>query len=214
MRVVTTLDASSDWQQAGIDRHALMLSTFINSGKNALLAPEFRTMTLVVRSAVSDPALALLGMKDELLAARIRAKVIVAKLEPEDGLRQLYLALSELSPGKPANELIRWAKNPRLAEAHEQVTCGHSFCWSGDAMRRDAGKRNALMLFDEHSPAAMQRLTRAFLALWNASISVPRARLSGTTMGRPLGSYETFGETSVVPSALRAALQGWPLVRH
>jgi len=70
------------------------------------------------------------------------------------------------------------------------------------------------MLFDEHSPAAMQRLTRAFLALWNASISVPRARLSGTTMGRPLGSHETFGETSVVPSALRAALQGWPLVRH
>jgi hypothetical protein len=170
-------------------------------------------MTLVVRSAVSDPALALISMKEELLAARIRAKVIVAKLDPEDGVRQLYLALSELSPGNPADELIRWAKNPRLAEAHEQVTCGHSFCWSGDAIRRDAGKRNSLMLFDEHSPDAMQRLTRAFLALWNASIAVPRARLSGATTGRPSGSYETF-EASVVPSALRAALQCWPLVRH
>ena len=214
MRVVTTLDASSDWQQAGIDRHALMLSTFINSGKNALLSPEFRTMTLVVRSAVSDPALALLGMKDELFAARIRAKVIVAKLDAEDGLRQLFVALSELSPGKPANELIRWAKNPRLAEAHEQVTCGHAFCWSGDAMRRDAGKRNALALFDEDLPDAMRRANRAFLALWNASIAVPRARLSGGSMGRPLGSYETLSDASVVPSALRAALQGWPLVRH
>jgi hypothetical protein len=214
MRVVATLDASGDWQQAGIDRHALMLSTFINSGKNALLAPEFRTLTLVLRSAVSDPALALLSTKDELLAARIRAKVIVAKLEPEDGLRQLYAALAELSPGKPANELIRWAKNPRLAEAHEQVTCGHSLCWSGDAMRRDAGKRNALALFDEHSPDAMQRANRAFLALWSASIPIPSKRLSGGAMGRPLGSYETFSEASVVPSALREALLGWPLVRH
>ena len=214
MRVVTTLDASSDWQQAGIDRHALMLSTFINSCNNAFFFSEFRTMTLVVRSAVSDPALALVGMKDELLTARIRAKVIVAKLDPEDGLRQLFVALSELSPGKPANELIRWAKNPRLAEAHEQVTCGHSFCWSGDAMRRDAGKRNALALFDEHAPDAMQRANRAFQALWNASIPVPRTRLSGGAMGRPLGSYETFSDASVVPSALRAALQGWPLVRH
>ena len=44
MRVVTNLDASSDWQQAGIDRYALMLSTFINSGKSALLSPEFRTI--------------------------------------------------------------------------------------------------------------------------------------------------------------------------
>ena len=214
MRVVTTLDASSDWQQAGIDRHTLMLSTFINSGKNALFSPEFRTMTLVVRSAVSDPALALLGMKDELLSARIRAKVIVAKLDPEDGLKQLFIALSELSPGQPANELIRWAKNPRLAEAHEQVTCGHSFCWSGDAMRRDAGKRNALALFDEDSPDAMQRTNRAFLALWNASIAVPRARLSAGPMGRPLGSYETLSDASAVPSALRAALQCWPVVRH
>jgi hypothetical protein len=214
MRVVATLDASSDWQQAGIDRQALMLSTFITNGKNALLSPEFRTMTLVVRSAASDPAIALLGMKDELLGARIRAKIIVAKLEPDDGLRQLYVALSELSPGKAASELIRWAKNPRLAEAHEQVTCGHSLCWSGDAMRREAGKRNALALFDEHSPDAMQRANRAFLAIWNASIPVPRARLSGGPMGRPLGSYETLSEASVVPSALRAALQGWPLVRH
>jgi hypothetical protein len=214
MRVIVGLDGSSDLRQAGIDRHALMLSTFINSGRSALLSPEFRTLTLVLRSAASDPALALLGMKDELLAAGIRAKAILAKLEPEDGLRQLFAALSELSPRQPANELIRWAKNPRLAEAHEQVTCGHSLCWSGDAIRRDAGKRNALALFDEHSPDAIRRTTRAFTALWNASTRVPPARLSGAAMNRPLGSYETLSETSVVPSALRAALQGWPLVRH
>ena len=214
MRIVAGLDGSSDLRQAGIDRHALMLSTFIKGGKNALLAPEFRTLTLVLRSATSDPAMALLNMKDELLATGIRAKAILAKLEPEDGLRQLFAALSELSPNNPANELIRWAKNPRLAEAHEQVTCGHSMCWSGDAMRRDAGKRNALALFDEHSPDAMRRTTRAFLALWQASTAVPAARLSGAAMARPLGSYETHNEASVVPSALRAALQGWPLVRH
>jgi hypothetical protein len=214
MRVVAGLSGSSDLRQAGIDRHALMLSTFINSGRNALLSPELRTLTLVLRSASSDPALALLSMKDELLGVRIRAKAIVAKLEPEDGMRQFFSALSELSPNEPANELIRWAKNPRLADAHEQVTCGNSLCWSGDAIRRDAGKRNALALFDEHSPDAIRRTTRAFAALWNASTRVPPARLSSAAMGRPSGSYETLNEASVVPSALRAALQGWPLVRH
>ncbi|HEY8277491.1 MAG TPA: hypothetical protein VIG52_10965 [Methyloceanibacter sp.] len=214
MRVVAGLDGSSDLGRAGIDRHALMLSTFINSGKNALLSPELRTLTLVLRSASSDPALALLSMKDELLGARIRAKAIVARLEPEDGLRQLFTALAALSPNEPANELIRWAKNPRLAEAHEQVTCGNSLCWSGDAIRRDAGKRNALALFDEHSPDAIRRTTRAFMALWQASTCVPPARLSGAALHRPSGSYETLSETSVVPSALRAVLQGWPLVRH
>jgi len=214
MRVIVSSDGSSDLRQAGIDRHALMLSTFMNSGRSALLSPELRTLTLVLRSASSDPALALLSMKDELLGARIRAKAIVARLEPEDGLRQLFTALSELSPNEPANELIRWAKNPRLAEAHEQVTCGNSLCWSGDAIRREAGKRNALALFDEHSPDAIRRTTRAFRALWNASTRGPPARLSGAAMNRPSGSYETLNETSVAPSALRAALQGWPLVRH
>src|SRR5688572_1432383 len=126
MRVIVSSDGSSDLRQAGIDRHALMLSTFMKSGRSALLSPELRTLTLVLRSASSDPALALLSMKDELLGARIRAKAIVARLEPEDGLRQLFSALSELSPNEPAHELIRWAKNPRLAEAHEQVTCGNS----------------------------------------------------------------------------------------
>jgi hypothetical protein len=213
MRVVASFDASNELRQAGVDRHALMLSTFIKSGKNALLAPEFRSLTLVMRSAVSDPGLALLAMKDELLDARIRAKVILAKLEPEEALRQLFAALRDLAPNTPANELIRWAKNPKLAEAHEQVTCGHSLCWSGDAMRRDASKRNGLALFDEYCPEAMQRTTRAFQALWAASIPVPAARLSGSSPNRPLGAYESLRE-SVVPPSLRAAIQSWPLIRH
>jgi hypothetical protein len=213
MRVVASFDASSELRAAGVDRHTLMLSTFINSGKNALLAPEFRSLTLVLRSAVSDPALALLAMKDELLDARIRAKVILAKLEPEDALRQLFAALCYLTPGTPANELIRWAKNPKLAEAHEQVTCGHSLCWSGDAIRRDAGKRNGLTQFDEYSPEAMQRTTRAFQALWAASVPVPAARLSASSPTRPLGAYESLRE-AVVPPSLRAAIQSWPLIRH
>ena len=81
--------------------------------------------------------------------------------------------LSELAPHEPAHELIRWARNPRLLEAHEQVTYGEAMCWSGDAMRRDADKRNALDLVRRGSSGAVRLGRLAFEALWAASSLVP-----------------------------------------
>ena len=112
MRVVTTLDASSDWQQAGIDRHALMLSTFINSGKNALLSPEFRTMTLVVRSAVSDPALALLGMKDELLTAENPGQSYRGQVGPRGWLAAALCRSLRAFTGQPRQRAYPLGQEP------------------------------------------------------------------------------------------------------
>ena len=214
MRVVTGLDGSKDLRQAEIDRHAEVMSRFVESVQGQILSREMRTLTLILRSATSDPAQALISMKDEFLRASLGAKVILAKLQPEDAMQQLFGCLSELRPSEPANELIRWAKNPRLLDAHEQVTYGVSMCWSGDAMRRDAGKRNALALFDEHAADPVKLARRSFEALWTASVLVPHARLLGTAIVRPSGAYETLNKDSLVPSPLRPGPQGWPLVRH
>ena len=127
-----------------------------------------------LRSPASDPAKALIGMKGALERAGVRARVILANIAPEDELRELFADLSALSPREPAHELIRWARNPRLLDAHEQVTYGDIMCWSGDAMRRDADKRNALTLFDESAGDAVRHGRLAFEALWSSCALVPR----------------------------------------
>jgi hypothetical protein len=168
---------------------------------------------MVLRSAESDPAKALIGMKGALQRVGVTAQVILAKLEPEADLKQLFAALSELAPQAAADELVRWARNPRFLEAHEQVTYGEAMCWSGDAMRRGADKLNALALLDEGSAAV--RLGRlAFAALWQGSSVVPVRRLTGPASARPSGAYEQLPDPSVDPATLRPSLQGWPLVRH
>ena len=206
MRVVVASESSRDLRQSELRRHLQMMSRFVDGAKAG------SSLTMILRSAGSDPAKTLVGMKGALQHAGVCAKVILAKLEPEDELRQLFAALSELAPQEAAPELIRWARNPRLLDAHEQVTYGATMCWSGDAMRRDADKRNALTLFDEEAPDTVRLGKLAFQALWAASALVPERRLIGPAVARPSGAFEQISEAPV--TALRPSLQGWPLVRH
>jgi hypothetical protein len=185
-----------------------MMSRFVEGAKAGC------SLTMILRSPGSDPAKALVGMKGALQRVGVSAKVILAKIEPEEDLRQLFASLSELAPQEPAPELIRWARNPRLLEAHEQVTYGEAMCWSGDAMRRDADKRNALTLFDEEAPGTVRPGQLAFQALWAASSLVPERRLLGPATARPSGAYQPDREAPAAVSPLRPSLQGWPLVRH
>lgn len=214
MRVVVGSECSRDLRQAELDRHLQMMSRFVEGAQNEGLPADRRSLTLILRSAASDAAQALIGMKDEFVRGGLSAKAILARLEPEDELRQLVACLSELSPTEPAKEIIRWARNPRLLDAHEQVTYGPSMCWSGDAMRRDAGKRNTLTLFNEAAPDAARLGRLAFEALWAASTVVPQARLAGRVTSRPSGAYQPLTDASVAVSPLRPNPQGWPLVRH
>jgi hypothetical protein len=153
-------------------------------------------------------------MKGALQGARLGAKVIVARLDHEDELRQLFASLSELAPQVPPSELIRWARNPRLLEAHEQVIYGAAMCWSGDAMRRDADRRNALSLFDEDAPDRARLARLAFASLWAASSPVPERHLSGLIAARPCGAYQQVVEATVSLSPTAPGPQGWPLLRH
>lgn len=208
MRVVVSSESLRESQQGELRRHLQMMSRCIERAQAGF------SLTMILRSAGSDPVKALVGMKGALRNAGVRAKVILARLEPEDDLKQLFASLSELAPHEPAPELIRWARNPRLLDAHEQVTYGEAMCWSGDALRRDADRRNALSLFDEEAPDTVRLGRLAFRALWAASSLVPERRLLGSATARPSGAYEQDSETAVAVSTLRPRLQGWPLIRH
>ena len=205
MRVVVGSESTRDLRQSELRRHLQMMSRFIEGAKAG------SSLTMILRSAGSDPAKALIGVKGALQISGVRVKVILANLDPEDELRQLFTAISELAPNAGAGELLRWARNPRLLDAHEQVTYGEAMCWSGDAMRRDADRRNALTVFDEQAPDTVRLGRLAFEALWAASSLVPERRLTGPLTARPSGAYER-DQAPVMP--LRQSLQGWPLVRH
>jgi hypothetical protein len=141
--------------------------------------------------------------------------VILAHLDPADELRQLFATLTELSPQAYAADLIRWARNPRLLDAHEQVTYGNSLCWWGDSMRRDAEKRNALSLIEDAAAGTLRLGRLAFEALWSASAIVAERRLVGPATAKPSGAYERDPSEAVAAvSALRPSCQGWPLIRH
>ena len=213
MRVVVSSGTSRDLKQAELDRHLKIMSRFIERVESDSAEP--RTLTMILRSASSSASLALIGMSQDLARAGIVAKVIVANLELEKDLRQLFTSLSELCPRGSAKELIRWARNPRLLDAHEQVTFGASMCWSGDAMRREADKRNALNLFDDTGSGTVRLAQLAFEALWSASTVVAERHLLGPAMAKPSGAYKADAESRVTAvSPLRPSLKAWPLVRH
>jgi hypothetical protein len=212
MRIVVGSGSPRDLKQAELDRHLEILAEFI--GRLEAHDDESRELTMILRSASSGPAQALILKVRDLVRAGIAAKVIVAKLDPEEDVRKLYACLCQLGPRARAHELIRWARNPRLLDAHEQVTYGTSLCWWGDSMRRDADKRNALSLIEDDAVGTLRLGHLAFEALWSASTIVAERRLIGPATAKPSGAYERDVETVAAVSALRPTRQGWPLIRH
>ena len=206
MRVVVDSESSRDLRQSELRRHLQMMSRFVDSAEAG------DSLTMILSSPEADPAKALIGVAGALERKGVRARVLLAKIEPDDDLKKLFDTLSTLAPHEPAHELIRWARNPRLLEAHEQVTYGATMCWSGDAMRRDADKRNALTLFDDEAPESVRLGRLAFEALWGGSSLVPKGRLTGPETARPSGTYEQ-PKPPVAVSPLPGP-QGWPLIRH
>lgn len=198
---------SNHLKKAELERHTSFM-------KQCLQGEDAREITMVLRSPASGPAHAFLDATRELCGAGIGARIVLGRLEPEAELKRLFLALSTLSPKAAAKDLIRWARNPRLLDAHEQATYGESMCWSGDAMRREPDKRDALSLFFEDAPEATRLARCAFAALWNASCAIAEQRLVGRETKKPSGAYGSDASRLASMSVLRAAPYGWPLIRH
>lgn len=206
MRAAIGSERSRRSRQAELEWHLDAMSRYAKRRKDC----RFLHYTLVLRSAASVPAQALILMKDTLTDAGVRARVILAKLQPHEDLKQLFDTLLSLSPGAERTALIRWARDARLLEAHEQVTYGTEMCWTGDPMRRDADKHNALALFEAEAPDASRRASRAFDALWGASVPVPGRNLETPDQKKPSGAYGLMDDAPVMDTPIHV----WPLVRH
>ncbi len=130
-------------------------------------------LTILARSALSPSCRMLCSRLPELEARRVTVQLIIAALGPAEPLNAAFHAVQRLNgPGSVAAS-IRWAHNPSLLDAHEQMTLGVRSVWTGDCMRRSSDNRNALDLFEENSIGSVRLADLAFSAMWLASKPMP-----------------------------------------
>jgi hypothetical protein len=129
-------------------------------------------LMLVARSVDSPVVKAIGGLADRIAAAGLSVRLILAQLEP-DGLPEDW----ESGVSTFGYE-VRWAKHPRLIEAHEQLVINAQTCWIGDCMRRDPAKCDAFETYVEDCGEAAGCAMVSFERLWFASEPVAGASRS------------------------------------
>jgi len=118
---------------------------------------------LVARSAESPVAKILLSMgRAELKGFTVRA--IFAQLGTSETAR-----IAEACRVSDWALQIRWARDLRLLEAHEQLVINPALSWIGDCMRRDPLSRDACEVYAPDCQETARQASRFFERIWQAS---------------------------------------------
>jgi hypothetical protein len=128
---------------------------------------------IVARSLDSPVVKAITGSAEEIATGGLSVRLILAHLDRDP-------APEDWGCGVAFAHEIRWAKHPRLIEAHEQLVLSPEICWIGDCMRRDPAKCDAYESYVEDCGEATGCATVSFERLWLASQPlVARSRRTG-----------------------------------
>jgi hypothetical protein len=125
-------------------------------------------LMVVARSAESPVVKAVAGLSSEIRGAGYALRIIFAHLD-HDALPESW----ERDVGGLHSE-VRWARRPRLVEAHEQLVLSPTVCWIGDCMRRDPAKCDAFETYVEDCGEAAGCAAVSFERLWIISEPVRR----------------------------------------
>ena len=159
-----------------------------------------RTLTMIAQSPNSPVAKGIAGCMDELICAGVTFQIIYSKLTPSDALSgwiepELVHRDTFREQGMCGRRVsvVRHARNPALADAHEQLTLGTEMSWAGDSMRREPTKRDAFECYDIDNPESVILARRSFAQLWNACLDVSanstsRPPLTGSKQAPTIGA--------------------------
>lgn len=175
---------------------------------------ESRTITLIARSPASPPAQALAMNLGRFQPMSVEVRIIFAQIAPAGAFDQISQILSSACRQAP-EEIVRWAKNRALLDAHERLTLGRALCWTGDAMRRSEDSRSAMDRVDEGTPVVIAEANASFDALWGASKPLPKALFArgGLSSAAPALQEQALVETLFTePKSVR--LDGYPRIRR
>lgn len=119
---------------------------------------------LIARSIESPVAKALAGHAAQIASSGRPVRMILARAD-----RGSLAGGWSLREGAHVDCEVRWASNPRLLEAHEQLVLAADTCWIGDSMRRDPAKCDAYETFIEADAEVTAAARISFERLWAAS---------------------------------------------
>jgi hypothetical protein len=149
--------------RASVSRHEekeQRLRQFVRHHMGASADPGSELM-VVARSLESPVVKAIAALDQEIAGIGLSVRLILAHVEDD-------------TPGADASVMtckheIRWARHPRLIEAHEQLVLGPDTCWIGDCMRRDPAKCDAFENYVEDCGEAAGCAAVSFERLWTIS---------------------------------------------
>jgi hypothetical protein len=138
---------------------------------------------LVVARSVESPVVkAIASAAPEIVAAGHGVRMIVAQADMDSMPRGWVL-----SDAVEVDYEVRWARKPRLIEAHEQLVLGPETCWIGDSMRREPTKCDAYESYIDACAKTTASAMVSFERLWQTS-----EPLLARVLAR-LGSREPIG---------------------
>jgi hypothetical protein len=130
-------------------------------------------VTLLARSPASPMCRVFAGRAADFEKRGVVVQGIFARLGPSELMGPFLAAMRRVNGEAGVARALRWASNPSLLDAHEQLTLGQRMCWTGDSMRRSADARNALDLFEDNSLGSVRLADLAFIAMWSACKPLP-----------------------------------------
>ena len=126
-------------------------------------ADPFPSCLLIARSAESPVAKTVLAMGSKARLQGFTVRAIFAYLGTTETAR-----VAEACRVSDWGLQIRWARDLRLLDAHEQLVLGPTTSWIGDCMRREPSSRDACELFAGDCAETARRSAIYFERLWGA----------------------------------------------
>ena len=155
-----------------VDSLRTFISAFFVTG--SVGAPHHE-ITVVARSAESPVTRALTSLAADIASRGLSVRAIFLQPEPEKVNAGWFVTGPEIA----FHRVLRWAKNPRLADAHEQLVLDDKICWIGDCMRRDPSRRDAYENFVNGDALTAKTIATSFSRLWDASVPLQIRAPSG-----------------------------------
>jgi hypothetical protein len=152
-----------------LDSKLQSLATFIESHLPQARNDGATEITLIARSHESPIAQAIIRHNSVIAerGIRVRALFAVVTSHSEAGV------WTALDGGIDFERDVRWARNPRYFDAHEQIVLSATTSWIGDCMRRDPSKRDALDLPKVACANSALFANRSFERLWRLGQPLP-----------------------------------------
>lgn len=127
-------------------------------------APAATNCLLIARSAESPVARTVLTLGAAARLESFSVRAIFAFLGTAETVQ-----IAEACRASDWALQVRWARDLRLLEAHEQLVIGPATSWIGDSMRRDPLSRDACELYAPDCQQTAQRAIVFFERLWQVS---------------------------------------------